>query len=61
MIEYTSEKHLEKAVFVGIIRDGEEEWKVNEYLDELEFLAMTAGATPDRKFVQRVDLSLIHI
>ena len=53
MIEYTSEKHLEKAVFVGIIRDGEEEWKVNEYLDELEFLAMTAGATPDRKFVQR--------
>ena len=55
MIEYTSEKHLEKAVFVGIIRDGEEEWKVNEYLDELEFLAMTAGATPDRKFVQRVD------
>ncbi|MGM9749905.1 MAG: GTPase HflX [Candidatus Cryptobacteroides sp.] len=55
MIEYTSEKHLEKAVFVGIIRDGEEEWKVNEYLDELEFLAMTAGATTDRKFVQRVD------
>ena len=26
-----------------------------EYLDELEFLAETAGATGDRKFVQRVD------
>ncbi len=45
----------EKAVFVGIIRQGDDERKVMEYLEELEFLAETAGATGDRKFVQRVD------
>mgnify|MGYP003308265053 CR=1 FL=1 len=45
----------EKAVFVGIIRQNDDERKVMEYLDELEFLAETAGATGDRKFVQRVD------
>lgn len=46
---------VEKAVFVGIIRQTDEERKVLEYLDELEFLAETAGATGDRKFIQRVD------
>ncbi len=50
-----NEENLEKAVFVGIIKDGDDERKVMEYLDELEFLAETAGATGDRKFVQRVD------
>ena len=45
----------EKAVFVGIIKQNDDERKVYEYLDELEFLAETAGATGDRKFVQRVD------
>lgn len=46
---------METAVFVGIIRQGEDERKVKEYLDELEFLADTAGVTGDRKFVQRLD------
>lgn len=45
----------EKAVFVGIITNNDEESKVMEYLDELEFLAETAGATRDKKFVQRLD------
>lgn len=45
----------EKAVFVGIIRPQDEEYKVLEYLDELEFLAETAGAIGDKKFIQRVD------
>ena len=45
----------EKAVFIGIIRDGDDERKVREYLEELEFLALTAGLEGDRKFVQRVD------
>ena len=44
-----------KAVFVGIVRQNEDERKVGEYLDELEFLAETAGATGDRKFVQKLD------
>ncbi len=45
----------EKAVFVGIIRQNDDERRVYEYLDELEFLAETAGAKGDRKFVQRLD------
>ena len=49
------EEKIEKAVFVGIIKQGDEERKVMEYLDELRFLAETAGAEGDRTFVQRVD------
>ena len=41
-------------MFVGIIRDGESERKVNEYLDELQFLATTAGIEGDKKFVQKL-------
>lgn len=48
-------KKIETAVFVGIIQNGEEDWKVNEYLEELQFLAETAGATGIKKFVQRLD------
>ena len=48
-------ENLEKAVFVGIIRQGDEERKILEYLEELEFLAETAGVTGDRKFIQKVD------
>ena len=46
---------IEKAVFVGVIKQNDDERKGMEYLDELEFLAETAGATGDRKFIQRVD------
>ncbi len=49
------EKKQEKAVFVSIIKTGDDERKVHEYLDELEFLAETAGAYGDKKFVQRLD------
>ena len=45
----------EKAVFVGIIRPKDSERKVMEYLDELEFLAETAGVEGDKKFVQKMD------
>ena len=45
----------ERAVFVGIIRQGEDERKVKEYLDELEFLADTAGAVTIKRFTQRVN------
>ena len=45
----------EKAVFVGIIRPKDSERKVMEYLDELEFLAETAGVQGDKKFVQKMD------
>lgn len=46
---------MEKAVFIGIIRPSDTEEKVMEYLDELEFLAQTAGATGDRKFIQKLE------
>ncbi len=52
------ENHIEKAVFVGVIRQGDSERKVFEYLDELEFLALTAGVEGDKKFVQRLDKPL---
>lgn len=50
-----TENKIKTAVFVGIIKDGDEEWKIKEYLDELEFLAETAGATGVKKFIQRLD------
>ncbi len=50
-----TDNNIEKAVFVGIITDKDEESRVMEYLDELEFLAETAGATRDKKFVQRLE------
>ena len=50
-----TQEQTEKAVFVGIIRQGDDERKVTEYLDELQFLAETAGATGDKKFIQRID------
>lgn len=45
----------ERAVFVGIIKQNDDERKILEYLEELEFLADTAGVKGDRKFIQRVD------
>ena len=52
------ENKLETAVFVGVIRQGESDRKVFEYLDELEFLALTAGVKGEKKFVQRLERPL---
>lgn len=51
----TTERKEERAVFVGIIKQNDDERKVNEYLEELVFLAETAGVVGDKKFIQRVD------
>jgi len=53
MIEQKSQ-HSEKAVFVGVVLEKGGERKVLEYLDELQFLAETAGAIGDKKFIQRL-------
>ena len=45
----------EKAVFVGIIKREDDSRRVQEYLEELRFLAETAGVQGDRSFVQKVD------
>lgn len=49
-IEYKEEK----AVLVGMVKAGETIQQVEEYLDELEFLALTAGAVTKRRFVQKM-------
>jgi GTPase len=45
----------EKVVLVGLISQSQDERQANEYLDELEFLADTAGASVLKKFLQRMD------
>ena len=45
----------ETAILVGIITSSQNERKTNEYLDELEFLAQTAGAEVVKRFTQRID------
>ena len=50
-----SEAKAETAVLVGLITKQQDERKTQEYLDELEFLAETAGAVTVRRFTQRMD------
>lgn len=50
-----TEELSEKAVLVGLITPQQNEMKANEYLDELAFLADTAGAVVVKKFLQRID------
>ena len=45
----------ERAILIGLITANQNEAKTNEYLDELAFLAETAGAQPERRFLQRLD------
>ena len=48
-----SKAKAETAVLVGLITPQQDEAKANEYLDELEFLADTAGAITVKRFTQR--------
>lgn len=49
-----SEAKAETAILVGLITPQQEEAKTKEYLDELEFLADTAGAVTVKRYTQRV-------
>ena len=49
-----SEVKAETAVLVGLITQQQDEAKTKEYLDELQFLADTAGAVTVKRFTQRV-------
>ena len=44
----------ERSVLVGLITRDQNEEKLNEYLEELEFLAFTAGASVEKKFTQKM-------
>ncbi|EFN92021.1 GTP-binding protein HflX [Prevotella amnii CRIS 21A-A] len=50
-----SEVKTESAILVGLITQQQDEAKTKEYLDELEFLADTAGAVTIKRFTQRVN------
>ena len=54
MIEHNI-KEEERAVLVGLINDTQDEARSREYLDELAFLADTAGAVTVRRFTQKLD------
>lgn len=49
-----NEKNTEKVVLVGVITQQQNETKANEYLDELAFLALTAGGKVVKRFLQKV-------
>ena len=50
-----SESKNKQTVLVGLITQNQTEEQVNEYLDELAFLAETAGIIPAKSFTQKLD------
>lgn len=52
------ENKVETAILVGIITQNQDERKTTEYLDELEFLAQTAGVSVMRRFTQKIPQAL---
>ena len=46
--------NFENTVLVGVTNSSQDEFKLNEYLEELEFLTSTAGGTVVKKFKQKV-------
>ncbi|MFT5926678.1 MAG: GTP-binding protein HflX, partial [Rubritalea sp.] len=53
MLEIENHEY-EKAILVGVITQQQNEEKLTEYMDELEFLAYTAGATISKRFHQKM-------
>jgi GTP-binding protein HflX len=54
MIE--TEQQAERAILIGICYPGQDERETQDYIDELSFLAETAGAVPVKRFIQKADL-----
>ncbi len=46
--------NFENTILVGVINSNQNEFKLNEYLEELEFLTKTAGGTVIKKFKQKI-------
>lgn len=55
-MQETHNKKRETAILVGLINKAQDEQQLQEYLDELEFLAYTANATILKRFTQRLDM-----
>lgn len=54
MIE--TDRQEEKAILIGLIYPGQEEKGAQEFLEELSFLAETAGAKPSGRFLQKLNI-----
>jgi len=52
---YPVEQVKEKAVLIGVINQYQREGDVKDFLDELAFLAETAGADPVKSFIQKIE------
>ena len=50
-----TETSSERALLVGLVTPTQNETKTMEYLDELAFLAETAGVVPEKRFLQKLD------
>jgi len=48
------ERQAERAILVGINYPGQDEHETNEFIDELSFLAETAGAIPVKRYIQKL-------
>ena len=55
-MQLTQKKNRETAILVGLINKVQDEQQLQEYLDELEFLAFTANASISKRFTQRLDM-----
>ena len=51
----TVDNSIVTAVFIALITHDQDEERVEEYLDELQFLALTAGVEGEKRFTQRLD------
>ena len=49
------EQKIERAILIGLINQEQDENQLKEYLDELAFLAETAGAEPIHRFTQKIE------
>jgi GTP-binding protein HflX len=53
LFQFEASNGLEQAVLVGVIRPDQTRWQVDEHLDELAFLADTAGAEIKGRLIQK--------
>lgn len=54
-MEEVKVKQLERVVLIGLITNKQDKFKIEEYLDELEFLVDTAGGQSMERFIQRLN------
>ena len=53
--------NFEKTAIVGIVTQNQSEEKLNEYLDELEFLTFTAGGEVVKRFSQKMERPILKL